>query len=355
MSVYIILYLFNFMVLVKEKLNKINKKYYICLGIVFILLTCFRDNVGIDYKTYAKTFDKLNVEIEIRNQFKYMEIGFRYIMFFIKLMIKNYIYLFMFMGIITGYIFYKGFIRESKFVGLSYFIYLCGFYLGYDYSGIRQAFTMAVLIFSVKYIVGNNRRQILFLTLLGGSVHSSGYFLAIGYLCSKINLKKRLNYLIILILLLILGKLGVFRVISLYVPKLNSYLTKYREEINSIGILQRLLLIGPFFIYFYLIEANEKFKKIFNIYFWGLLFYFIFSFEKMFSTRINMYFKILETILVPLLLFNLRKSSNKTILWLYYILIYTSIFIKEVNVTQNSYKFLSLEKIFTKELKFKEE
>ena len=90
---------------------------------------------------------------------------------------------------------------------------------------------------------------------------------------------------------------------------------------NLTQVSQRLILLIPLIYYYPELSTDHRFSKLFSIYFFGTLIYFSFGFFGLFVTRINMFFRILEILLIPLL-YNKIKNNNQKIIVQFCIMIW---------------------------------
>ena len=78
-------------------------------------------------------------------------------------------------------------------------------------------------------------------------------------------------------------------------------------------VLQRLLVAIPLIYYYPILSDSDRFSKLFSIYLFGLVFYLFFGFFGLFVARINMFFRILEILLIPLLYQKLKTKNQKLV------------------------------------------
>ena len=111
------------------------------------------------------------------------------------------------------------------------------------------------------------------------------------------------------------------------------YLIKFGDPITLINYLQRLLVIIPLVFFYTKLSDDDKFRKLFPIYFWGCIFYLTFGFLGMLITRINMFFRMLEVILIPILYDRLHGKYQKlfvlTIIMLWGFTVLSWVYFKE--------------------------
>lgn len=297
------------------------------------ILAGIRHGIGIDYFTYQNIFHGINDF----SDYNYLEPGFRLLVVFFKSIGVHSQWLFFVFALITLVLLVKSITKNSYYPLLSLFLYLCIFYTGYVFNVLRQGIAMSIFLISLQYIEERRIWRVLLLSLIGTSIHYSGIFIIIGYIFTKISIKRK-TYIILLLIsigLIFASNLYAGKIIS-FMPaiisqKLISYSNTFRSSIDLVGLIQRVLLFIPLLMYYPMLnKVDKKFEIIFKLYFLGFLFYSLFSFQGLLATRINMFYKILEILLIPYL-FALRiKTFDKLLLFLFVILwggiIYYSVF-----------------------------
>lgn len=325
MDVYLVCYITLFILAMKETLiskYSLRQTYLLCglFIIAFSLIAGIRYGIGKDYYSYQAIFHF------VRNfsDYNYLEPGFRFIISFVKLMGISEKFLFFIFAFISLFFLFIGIRKNSHSPVLSAFIFLLVFYIGYTFNAMRQGVVMSIFIFILDDIEKRKLKKVTFFTILGMTMHYSAVFILVGYFFNKIKITRK-KYILMTILLfgIILTSNLWADIITGLAPgvvkaKLNLYSENFELGVDFISIMQRLLLLTPFLIYYpKLSENNEKFQGIFKLYFLGFVLYSIFSFQDTFATRVNMLFRILEIILLPYLLsININKFEKTMILFL---------------------------------------
>ena len=325
--------------------NKKIEKNSLIIFIIFSFLFIFasiRYNMGTDYPVYFSFFESvkpLNFHPNYSFTSKYMEPMFMYVVAILKHIFNSPIFYFSFWSFITLFFFWIGIKRESSHYILSIFILYCIFYHHYLFNTIRQGVVMGIFIYSLKYILNRSTIKVLLISLFSSLIHSSGFLILVAYLVSFIKLKNRIYPIILLMSSILIWKMGLgeqfFTFIAIkfqnFVPNLYMYVKLFFYDHNFIQVLQRLLLLIPLIYYYPILSDDDKFSKLFSIYFFGAIIYFSFGFFGLFITRINMFFRILEILLIPMLYQKIKNNSQKLIIqfcimiwcftimtWLYY-------------------------------------
>ena len=325
----------------KKSIEKSNLIIFLIISFLFILAS-IRYNIGTDYPYYTLFFESvkpLTFHPNYSFPSDYMEPGFMYIVAIFKYIVNSPIFYFSLWSFIALFFFWLGIKRESSNYILSIFILYCIFYHHYLFNTVRQGVVMAIFIYSVKDILDRNFLKILTISIISSFIHSSGLFILIAYFVSFVKFKNRLSLILLLITSILIWKTGLgeqlFTVIALkfqnVIPNLYMYVKVFFYDHSLIQISQRLFLLIPLIYYYPTLSSDDRFVRLFSIYFFGALIYFSFGFFGLFITRINMFFRILEILLIPLLYQRLKNNNQKIIVqacimvwcftimtWLYY-------------------------------------
>jgi hypothetical protein len=327
--VYLFSYLILFMLTLKEvTVKRFTKRQTSILLLLFLLVfslsAAIRYGVGKDYFNYLSIFQNINNF----NDFDYLEPGFRALVVILKNLGFTDNSLFFFFAFLSILLLILGIKKTSEYPILSLFIFFLVFYIGYIFNGMRQGVVMGLFVFLLKDIEERKFLKVLFFTILGMSIHSSASFILVGYFFVRLVLSRK-NYIILTIILLGLVITNglwtgfVIKIMPGFIEsRIFSYMQNFDAEVDNIGLLQRVVILVPFLLYYpKLSSTNKSFEFLFKLYYLGFIFYSIFSFQDMFATRINMLFRVLEVILFPYLLtININKYEKAlifvvTIVW----------------------------------------
>lgn len=321
---YLVIYLALLFLIIKENDLKenldINKKVFPIIVITLGIIAGFRYYVGTDYGTYLEIFNGINTI----NDYSYIEFGFRILILFIKMFTNSAVALFVLMSVLSMLFLYYGIKKLTDKTILSIFIFYGIFYIGYIFNAVRQGFAMCVFLYSIQYFEEKNIVKILICTVIATLIHSSGIYIPIAYIAYNIKLKDK-YYIYILICGLILLLFNPLKQILMHInilgigEKVRTYMSiNSNDKLGIVSIVQRLVLISLMLMSLRLMK--EKDKKIFNIYILGWIAYTVFSFQGTISTRINMFFRILEIILLPNIIESITNEKYKKYMYLFIIL-----------------------------------
>ncbi|GKU77026.1 transmembrane protein EpsG [Paenibacillus sp. L3-i20] len=284
--------------------GNINKLIIGCL-LVFSIIAGIRYGIGTDYFNYLEIFNYVNVI----SDYGYLEPGFRFVIVLIKSLGFSVESLFFFFSFITLFYMFYGIKKTSIYPMFSVFLFITVFYIGYVFNGVRQGIAMALFVYLLIDIEQRNFKKVLLYTIIGLTLHFSAIFIMVGYFFSRLKFSRK-SYVILTVLLVVaiftnhIWTNAFMYLMPDYIQtKIDIYANGIVGGIDSIGVLQRLLLLILFLIYYNKLKmVNASFEWIFKLYFLGFVFYAMFSFQEMFATRINMFFRILEIILLPYIL-----------------------------------------------------
>jgi hypothetical protein len=310
---YLIIYLttvtFSFLEIFSNKINK-RRKIVFFIAVILAIIGGMRYGVGTDYFTYYDMFKN----VDSFSEYQHFEIGFRGLVIILKQIgfsPISFFTIFSFMSLIPLSL---GIIKSSYYPLFSIFIYFNVFYPNYSFNAVGQAIPMGIFILLLDDIAERNLRKVIVWSIIASLFHYSGILILVAYFLSKI----KLNYLFYLFFTFVSVIFIKFNDLyysifirflpELIVTKINFYSKVFNNEVNMINLMQRILILLPFLIFYKILINTKKEKIIFRIYFIGFIFYVLFSFQGMFATRVNMFFRILEIILFPIII---KKSRNK--------------------------------------------
>lgn len=298
---FIILLVSSFNEVFSKRIVKKNPLLFITI-IYLIIIAGIRYGMGIDYFAYKDIFFDVNK----LSDYKYLEFGFRLLIVIFKNLGLPSQSLFLVFSFLTLFLLFHVIKKKSYHPMLSLFIYLCIFYATYVFNGMRQAIVMSIFLASIESMEKHKTWKVLLFTFVGVSIHSAGIFILFSYLISNriFNRKKYMYMLLISIITIFLNTIYANTLISMMPEfirlRLISYVSTYKDSVDLMGLLQRLAIILPFLLYYPMLKRiDTKFERLFNIYFFGYMLYALFSFQGLFATRINMFFRILEILLIP--------------------------------------------------------
>lgn len=296
---------------------------------ILIIFTGIRYNMGKDYPVYGELFKHItNLNEDISFEF-----GIRLYSLILKFIFNSSEMTFFVIALISIGILKKGINLESKIPIFSLLIYLSFYLLPINFNAVFQGVITAIFLNTLSIFKKRQNMKIFLLTLLCIFIHRSGIFIIISYIIYRINISDR-KFLMIAISIPIITVLfyntNIFFQIGSQIVYLDeivkNYSIQYTEKVKISSLILRLILY--YYIYFWgktTFSIHEK--KIFQIYTFGIIIYIIFSFNSLLSTRINLFFKVVEIILISNILYSLKfykKSISLAILTVILFFVYIS-------------------------------
>lgn len=306
-----------------ESINfKFNKKkvMFSITTIFLILVTGLRYRIGRDYQAYENIFKNL----DNLNEFKNMEIGFRFFVIFFKNIGLNYYSLFFIFSVFGLAFIHYGIKKNSYYPMFSYFIFFNTVYPSYFLSGIRQGISMSIFLYLINDMYNKRLLKVIIFSVLAGLIHKSGFFIIVAYFIPRKKIFKKIDLIIFVLISIIIFMHNPFRnfFLNILPSSVNqviiNYSNAFKNDVSILKISQRVLILFPFIFFKDKLDKKIKnFNYVFNMYLFGYFLYILFSFQIDFATRLNQFFRILEIIMFPMLIKITRDRLSKFIFWLF--------------------------------------
>lgn len=321
------------------------------LFLLLFFLVTFRYGQGSDYFNYiylftnsSNTFEKaLNT-----NDFGYVtqEIGFAAISYFwLKVLSFSPELLSALFSAISFILIWKFIKKYSSKPSMSLFFFYCTFYLIYPFSGIRQGVCLSIFLYYLIPLLENKKYlKYYLLSILLFSIHYSSIIL---FILPVVNLVKTYKPYQVLILSLLSFGIGLilnqyifsfFSVLDIISSKIDGYTQK--DSLDILSLLLRLTIFIPVMLTSKLYERGSLRDLLLKIYILGFLLYLIFMTSSLISSRINVFMRYFEMILlVDFLQYVFKKKLNKILSYTYIFAIMTFLYVKNINsfIDQGSY------------------
>ena len=316
-------------------------------GIVLFLLLYFfvtlRYGQGSDYFSYIYLFNNSANEFDIAlttYDFKYVtqEIGFAALSYLwlkiLNLSPEALSALFSAISFILTWLFIKKYSHKPI---ISLFIFYCNFYLIYPFSGIRQGICISIFIYYLIPLLYNKKYiKYYLLSILLCTIHYSSIILFIIPVVNLVKEYKPLHVYITVIVALCIGLVlskvlfSFFSTLDIIGGKVEGY-TK-EKSFDILSLLLRVTIFVPVMLTYKLYERNSIRDLFLKIYIMGFFLYLIFMGSSLISSRITVFMRYFELILlVDFLLFAFKKSTNKIISFSCIFAIMTVLYVKNIN------------------------
>lgn len=298
-----------------NKYAKKNSKTFLILSMLpLVILVGFRSiNVGTDTNGYVNAFYRLMDGTMSSVDIAWLSFGYRFIAKVVGTIFgKNYIMLNLTIAILTLTFMYKSITNNSKDEVMSLYILFstCLFYQLFNQS--RQMLSIAIVLYSYKFIRNRNLKYFLISIILATLIHSSAIIFLPFYFLSNIELnKKSIFKYLFMFLFMFLAWNFMFKLISMTKYGQTYILTNYYQASNSsiINFIFRFCLIVFLFLFKKSADSDENNKYLYNIGIWCTVFSFITIRYYIFG-RISTYFYAFYILIVPNILSTLKKNKN---------------------------------------------
>lgn len=338
-AIFIILLIFS----IYEFLSKSSKKIAVVLFLLLLLFVILRYGQGSDYFSYIYYFDSSVDEFDnaIRTKdFSYVsrEIGFSAISYLwlnvLNLSPESLTAMFSAISFIFVGLFIK---KYSVRPIMSLFFFYCTFYLIFPFSAIRQGVCLSIFLYYLIPLLYKKKYLSYFLlSLVLFSIHFSSIIL---FIIPVVNLVK--NYKPYQVYFIAVAALGIGIVLNHVLFSFFSTLdiigsrVDFYTQDNSFDILSLLLRIFifiPIMLTYKIYERNSIRDLFLKIYILGFFLYLIFMTSSLISSRINVFMRYFEMILlVDLIVYVFKNIHSEVISFAYIVSIMTVLYVKNIN------------------------
>lgn len=282
-----------------------------------VLVSGTRYGVGVDYVNYENIFYNINgfydsITLDINN-IDGLEPGFLLINKIFGFSKYGFYGLIFFMSLVTLGLIHAAILKlPIKYQYLAYFILITHAFVFLMQNQIRQAASIAIFIFSVRYINNGCKRNFFGLNIVSAIIfHYSALAVLPLYAVRHISLTK-IKMIIVLSFVLPVSIFGGFNHLLYEVVKNISiydvYLSTSFSDVSQLSIINIITVMYFFLlIYFFDRDSNEG-----KILFFGLVLSCVFSNFSLLE-RLSSYFLYIKILSIPMLIYGIRNSSNKYI------------------------------------------
>lgn len=324
---------FSFLDITNIKKRK-KESLALLLGGIIILLSALRWETGTDWDSYYYYFLYNNTFNDFLSGG--FEPGFSLINYLVKNIFNDYTFLLFFTIFPIVILKYECMLRYSLFPFMSICLNASN-YLG-DLFPVRQYLALAIVFYSVKYIIEKRRPNFIFAVLLAASIHFTAIIFLPAYYVFYLNISKK-NLLLLSVFSLFVGLSGVLEKLildliglvwsnNIVIVKVKEYLdakymgNEFGYAISSFagiffGILRRSVFL-PFIIYFKgkIEKYDVNYRGFLNLTITGFCIYFLLSqFGLSVAGRMSLYYTAFEVFVIPCLFFVFLKKQHRIILF----------------------------------------
>lgn len=329
--------------------NSSLKKLMITLfGIIIIFFSGLRWETGTDWENYLLAFNSIkNVEVGTSGYEYFYEL----LLLFSSALSESYtLVLFLIATII--FLFTSSTLKKYSPYPIFSLLLLLSYSINSSGFGYRQDIAISICFFSIYYILKKRLLYFIFFVFIASLFHQSAIIFIPAYWASQfIWNKKNIIYLILFIIVFYFVISEISILARLYSESAASKLSIYNDMspeeklmgnqnkfvVLFRGILNRsFILIIPFIAIFLKKNNTDIFPKIFNIVFFGLILFILFSPLGYVFLRFTRYYEIFHIILIPLTLISF-KQYHRLFLILFYLIYCIVKFIFVLYIDNNVY------------------
>lgn len=246
---------------------------------------------------------------------------------------------------VTMMLMYPFFRRVCNGSAVSLFMLYATFYLIYPFSGVRQGLAIAIMLGIMYPLLRDGKILRYYLVMcVAILIHQSAIICAIMPIVYRRRLKTSiLAFLAVVCSVVMLLKINWIAILPL--PSVIASRTEFYVELGTsaqpLAMLVRIAALLPIFLLSQKkYNENPELRGVRNLLFAGFMFYSLFSFSDVMASRMAVYFRVFEGFFIYLLLFKsgLRKLNMQ--LGVYYFLIASVLFTKDIGsfITFGEYK-----------------
>lgn len=295
--------------------RNINSVIGLLAFLVLTWLAAVRIDTGTDYNTYAQIWaHTLDVSAATADDvfFQFLEPLFVATNTLLKSITDSSTVFFAFYALLTIYPLHRAIVHFRTNQAHAYIVYLCVFYLPYAFNGMRQAVAMSLFLISLKYILTNSPWTVWLIGIVAGGFHLTGFLIPLVYYAHRVMERRNWNPVTVLMVGLpcaaAIGQTGLGGRIffAAFDYKLETYSELFSDG-NAISSTAFRIALASILVFSARLRSGDRtVLQLLNIYLLGLFVYLGFAEFNVLATRFNMFFRVLEVILIPLVIARLR-------------------------------------------------
>lgn len=298
--------------------ENLKKSYIIlCIGsyLPFLLVSALRYDVGTDYDfIYKKYFYYINEGTD-----KFGEPLFNLINKIAYHIHKDPVVMFAIVSFLIYTFLFIAIYQQSEHICLSILVFVIGGFFFNSMNQIRQAITMAIFLYSLKYLFKRDKVNYFLWILIACLIHTSALiYIPIYFLYNfKANLKVHLiAFFSALIGSPILKKLIIFVIKKTkYAWYLGSFFDKNNFYLIGFVFSFIIFVVSHFYYKYGKNEDNDKFNFFLNMEFFGMM-ALLFSATIPQADRIYYCFNYVEILFVPYIVFSEKIPHRRIVLYM---------------------------------------
>ena len=306
----------------KEKENKPTK---ICLWIIIIILTIISGMRNLSYiqgdeYRYRLYFNKVDIlGSQIMNDDR--EIGYWFINYLLTGFTNNDQSIIILCAIISNILIIINLYKFSNYFNFTLFLYITSGIYFESFNAMRQYLAVAILFQAMNYIFKKDVIKYIICIIFATSFHFSAIvMLPMYWLVQVKNKKKVCKYIIIIFIVIFIAFSTVMNFLGTLMNKLENYNEAYNSDKSyGVNIIRVLVIALPVIL---LVKQYEKIikkdKKLEIMYIYSVMCMMIIicSYKYVHIARLSSYFLLQEILIIPELIYLIKKQKNRIIILL---------------------------------------
>ena len=328
--------------------RRINRRSFVIIYTILVLMITLRQGQGQDYYNYLSIYQEIDyitsqtsaLALAAMTDPLYATLNYIAIQYGV-----SYKWFSAIISFVTMMLMYPFFRRVCNGSAVSLFMLYATFYLIYPFSGVRQGLAIAIMLGIMYPLLRDGKILRYYLVMcVAILIHQSAIICAIMPIVYRRRLKTSiLAFLAVVCSVVMLLKINWIAILPL--PSVIASRTEFYVELGTsaqpLAMLVRIAALLPIFLLSQKkYNENPELRGVRNLLFAGFMFYSLFSFSDVMASRMAVYFRVFEGFFIYLLLFKsgLRKLNMQ--LGVYYFLIASVLFTKDIGsfITLGEYK-----------------
>jgi len=304
------------------KVEKLKIWYFLSF-LILLFFAGLRFKVGFDYDNYNKMANYVAM-----NQQIFVEPLFWLIIKVTQFITEEYTFFIFFIALLSVSLKFKFLLKYSFFPLVSILLYFSRIYLNADFGQLRQGLALSIILFAYPYLINKNLLYFSLLVVGASLIHASAILFYPVYFVANRSFNRKFIIVLIIIAMFIATidlKVILVQTFQAILPsglagKLLFYSTTEEELGITLSVILRLLMILFSITFFWKeIKGDQKIRIIFNIYFYGYIFYLLFNSLPQLGGRGSIYFQQFELLLFPCLLYLIKDRTVKILFYVFLI------------------------------------
>lgn len=231
-------------------------------------------------------------------------------------------------------------LNEIERVGYFYplLLYFLVFMISYNFNAMRQAISMGFFVLSLSYMYNKSTCKVFLISIVAFTFHSTGFLIVLSYLSWRffdMSKRYRLFFLFIPFCIFLYYSNPLVYILNAFGVNLERWVGNW-GELDYLSISLRLIILFIMLFPYNFFNKDKLSSLLFNLYGQGMLIYLALAPVGMMATRFNMFYRVLEIVIIPMMIYRTNYKFNKVYIMVVYFIISFFIFyntlMNEVNL-----------------------